>query len=355
MKNKICKKIVVVIIAILIFSLFLGIIASADDNFKNLRAWFGNISIYRNNQQVHLVGDDKPFIIDGRTYVPLRVMANIFNKEVGWNGANYRIDLNDKPGDNLIYLTQQLTEAQTKVRKLETEVAQLEKELADRDRYGKRGNIRELESYLNKQHGTYKKIEFDINLYEGKKDTIEVDIYVDLDYYEYEWDKLSKSNKKSYLQDIADDILYDYKNADVEGLIMDSSTSKNKTLVSFYTKSNGTVVIDKDYRDDRDYRYDDLGDLEGDLNRYYGKYEGIYFDIWLYEDSYGDIEVTIIVDEDEWNDLGWRKQEKYLEDIYEDIIQKFSRVDVYGYVYDYYYDYKIDSFDFDSDGYVDIW
>ncbi len=350
MKNKICKKIVVVIIAILIFSLFLGIIASADDNFKNLRAWFGNISIYRNNQQVHLVGDDKPFIIDGRTYVPLRVMANIFNKEVGWNGANYRIDLNDKPGDNLIYLTQQLTEAQTKVRKLETEVAQLEKELADRDRYGKRGNIRELESYLNRQHGTYKKIEFDINLYEGKKDTIEVDIYVDLDYYEYEWDKLSKSNKKSYLQDIADDILYDYKNADVEGLIMDSSTSKNKTLVSFYTKSNGTVVVDTDYEWDSG-KYGSLYDLEDDLNDYYNKHEGVYFDIELYGDK-DDIRVYVVAEYDDLYYLGKKEIKKYLQELYDEIIWAFPKAYVDGYIEDDYTEYYF-SFDKWGDVYLD--
>lgn len=343
MEKKISKKLAIFITTILIFSLFLGVVAFADDNFKTLKAWFGNISIYRNNQQVQLSA--KPFIIDGTTYVPLRAMSELFNKEVGWDGENYRIDLNDRPDESLIYIAQQLVEEQAKVRKLEAKIAELEA--------GKKDDIKDLESYLNRQHGTYEKVSFDIDLYKDK-DNIDVDIYVDLDYDYREWDGLSTSNIKSYFQDIVDDILCDYKNADIKGSIMDSSTSRKSTLISFYTKSNGTVVIDKDYRDDRDYRYDDLGDLEGDLNRYYGKYEGIYFDIWLYEDSYGDIEVTIIVDEDEWNDLGWRKQEKYLEDIYKDIIQKFSRVDVYGYVYDYYYDYKIDSFDFDSDGYVDI-
>ena len=165
-------------------------------------------------------------------------------------------------------------------------------------------------------------------------------------------DKLSDSNIKSYLQNIADDILDDYKNISIEGSIMDSSTSKNKTLVSFYTKSNGTVVIDNKSKGSS--KYSDLYDLEDDLNRDYGKYKNVYFDIELYEDSYGDIEVTIIVDEYDWDDLGWREQEKYLQNIYEEIIWEFPRVEVYGYIYDYYYDYKIDSFDFDSNGYLNF-
>lgn len=352
MKRKMNRRIAVFIIITLMFSLFLGAVAFANDNFKNLKAWFGELSIYRNNQRVYLAGDDKPFIIDGRTYVPLRAMSNLFNKEVGWDGVNYRIDLDDKPGDNLIYLTQQLYAAQIEAQTLQAKVAQLEKELADK-KDSKKYTLRELESYLNKQHGTYKKIEFDINLYENKKD-IEVDIYVDLYYDYYEWDKLSDSNIKKYIQNIVDDILDGYKDTYIEGSIMDSS-SKDKTLVSFYTKSKGTVVIDTDDKHGSD-RYDDLDDLEDYLNNskynkcygyYYGKY--VYFDIELYEDKYGDIEVYITVTSPKYG-LDYLEEdeiEEYLEELYDEIIYELSDVYIDGYIEDDYTEYY---FDFDSRG-----
>ncbi len=334
----------VLVVAVLIISLFMGTVVFAGDNFKNLRAWFGDISIYRNDSQVHLVGEDKPFIIDGRTYVPLRAMAELFNKEVGWDGEKFRIDLDDKPEDSFVYILQQLVDEQAKVRELEAKVEELET--------GKKGDIRELESYLNRQHDTYKKVRFDIDLYKTKDD-IDVDIYVDLDYDYREWDGLTTSNIKTYLQDVVNDILYDYKNADIKGSIMDSSTSRKSTLISFYTKSNGTVVIDKDYRDSS--RYDDLDDLENYLNknhdRYYGNHEReyAYFDIELYGDE-DDIEVYVTgYYGDDLDHLREYEIKDYLEELYEEIRWEFSYAEVYGYIED---DYSRCYFDFDSRGNV---
>ena len=192
----------------------MGAVAFANDNFKNLKAWFGELSIYRNNQRVYLAGDDKPFIVDGRTYVPLRAMSNLFNKEVGWDGVNYRIDLNDKPEDNLIYLTQQLYTAQIEVQTLQAKVKQLEEELADKK--DSKYTLKELKSYLNKEYGTYKKVEFISICMKTKR--YRSGYICDLDYDYYEWNKLSDSNIKSYIQNIVDDILDDYKNVSIEVL-----------------------------------------------------------------------------------------------------------------------------------------
>ena len=240
-------------------------------------------------------------------------------------------------------MSQQLYAAQLEIQALEAKVAQLEEELADR-KSGKIGSLKDLKSYLNKQYGTYKKVKFDIDLYENKKD-IEVDIYVDLYYYDYEWDDLTDSNIRKYIQNIVSDILDDYKDTDIEGSIMDSSTSKNKTLVSFYTKSNGTVVIDTDYRDDSD-KYDSLYDLEDDLNWYYDEYEGVSFVIELYGDR-DDIRVYITASKYDLDYLRERDIKKYLEEIYDEIVGVFPRAYVDGYIEDNYTEYY---FDFDSRG-----
>lgn len=338
------KKAAAFIVTVLIICLSMGAVVFAGDNYKTLKAWFGEISIYRNDNQVYLVGEDKPFIIDGRTYVPLRAMAELFNKEVDWDGEKYRIDLDDKQEDSFAYILQQLVDEQAKVRELEAKVEELEA--------GRKDDIRDMESYLNRQHDTYKKVRFDIDLYKNK-DNIDVDIYVDLDYDYREWDDLTTSNIKSYLQDIADDILYDYKKADIKGSIMDSSTSRKSTLISFYTKSNGTVVIDKDYRDNS--RYDDLDDLEYYLNKnydeYYGKHEReyAYFDIELYGDE-DDIEVYVTgYYGDDLDHLREYEIKDYLEEIYGEIRREFPYAEVYGYIEDDYYSYY---FDFDSRGNV---
>ncbi|MGB4500715.1 MAG: stalk domain-containing protein [Natronincolaceae bacterium] len=352
MKKKMNRKIAVSVIAVLIFSLVFGAVVFADGNFQTLKAWFGNLSIYRNNQYVQL--SDKPFIVDGRTYVPLRAISELFNKEVGWDGVNYRIDLNDKPDENLVHLTQQLIEAQVKAQELEAKVAQLEAELKTKVETDKKDDIRDLESYLNKQHGTYKGVRFDIDLYKSKND-IDVDIYVDLGYDDYKWNSLSTSNIKDYLQGIVDDILYNYKNASVEGYIKDSSTTRNNVLASFYTKANGTVVVDTDYRWDYDRWYDDLDDLEYYLNRnydsYYSYYGYVYFDIELYGDK-NDIRVYITNKNDDLDDLTASEIRDYLKEIYSEIIWEFPNAYVDGYIKDYYTRYD---FEFDYWGYLDLW
>lgn len=81
MKASSRKKIAVITTTVLVLSLFLTSIAFADSAFKNLKAWFGDIKIFSNNKQVQL--DVKPFIVDGTTYVPLRALSNILNKNVG--------------------------------------------------------------------------------------------------------------------------------------------------------------------------------------------------------------------------------------------------------------------------------
>lgn len=349
MNRRVNKKAVVIITAILIFSLSLGAVVFADDNFQTLNAWFGSLSIYRNNQQVQL--DVKPFIVDGTTYVPLRAVSELFDKDVGWDGINYRIDLNDKPDENLAHMTQELVEAQIKVLELESKVAQLETELAAKEEASKVDDIKDLESYLNRQHGTYKRVRFDIDLYKNRDD-IDVDIYVDLDYDYYEWNDLSTSNIKSYLQDLVDDILKDYKNANIEGAIKDSSTSRRSTLVSFYTRTNGTVVIDTDYRDSGG-RHSDLYDLEDDLNWYYDKHDGVYFHIALSGDR-DSIRVDLFVYEEDWDWLGRNEQQYYLEKLYDAINDSFPYAEVYGDVYDdsYTSNYWLNRFEFDSRGSV---
>lgn len=349
-KKKMNRKIAVFIATILILSLSLGAVAFAEDNFKNLKAWFGSISIYRNNQYVQL--SDKPFIVDGRTYVPLRAISELFNKEVGWDGIDYRIDLDDKPDENLIYMTQQLVEAQVKAQELETKVAQLEAELEAEKETSKKEDLKDLESYLNRRHSTYEDIKFNIYL-DGNKDNIEVNIYVNLRYYDYEWDRLYASNKRDYIRDIVDDILKDFKNASIEGSIMDSSTSKNEVLASFRKKTSGSLVIDTDY-DLGSGWYGDLDDLQRYLNKYHYKYEGIYgdayFRISLEDDKHGDIRVYIISEHND--DLDYLDEydiKDYIRQICYEIEDEFSYAYIDGYIEDDYTEYY---FDFDSKGNV---
>lgn len=339
------KKVIVFVVTILILSFSLASVGFAAGQFKNLKAWFGEIKIFRNQTQIQL--EPKPFIVDGTTYVPLRALSNIFDKEILWDGTNYRIDINDKPGqistDNFNYMMGLLTEKQNEINELKAKVAKLEKELAAKE--SSKTSISELEKYLNKEYGYYRNMWFDIYL-SGKKDDIIVKIYVDLDKYYSKWNALSSTQIKSFIEDIVEEIEYDYNNADIEGYIEDDSTGDK--LVDFYINAKGNLIIDTDY----DYYSgsNTLSDMEKYLNNYHDECEGVEFVIKLYWDKY-DIEVNI--DADDWFKLSSYERKDYLEEIYYQINRKFPDAEIYGDVYDEWTK-DIIYFDFDSRGKVII-
>lgn len=343
MKKIINKKVIIPII-ILVLTLSLVSVGFAAGEFKSLKAWFGDIKIFVNQQQVQL--DVKPFIVNGTTYVPLRALSDIFNKDVSWDGTNKRIDINDNPDESVNYMMNLITSKQNEINELKAKNAELEKQLAEQ-KTSSNYTLTDLEKYLNKQHGTYKKVEFDIYL-SGNKNDIDVKIDVDLDDYYSKWNSLSSSDIKSFVQDIVDDIKHDFKDADVDGYIRDSSRSKK--LVDFYVSSRGSLVIDSNYSSSSSY---DLSDLESDLNYYYDRYESVNFDIKL-SGNKDSIRVYVEVDEYDWSRLSKSDRESYLEKLYDDINYEYPYAEVYGYVDDYRTGREINYFDFDSKGYVYI-
>lgn len=341
MKWKINKK-MAVIIAVLILSVSLASTVFAAGTYKTLQAWFGDIKIFRNNQQVQL--DVAPFIIDGTTYVPLRAISNIFNKDVTWDGTNYHIGINDKPDDNQALLLKEYVAAQEKVLELEAKVKNLEAQLASKTPT----TLGELEDYLNDEYGTYEKIDFEIDLY-GNKDKIEVRMYIDTRYDGSRWNSLSSSKLKSYIKSIVDDVRDSFKNAKISGYIEDLDTDRE--VATFTVSSGGSVSVS--IKSSGSY-YGDIEYLEEYLNDKYGRYKDLRVDIELYE-SKNYIDVYVYVDEYDWDRLSSSNQRVLLEGIYDEIMYDFDDVDVYGEIRDYVTGEELYYFDFDYDGYVYIY
>lgn len=324
---------------VLVLSLLLTSVAFADGAFKNLKAWFGDIKIFSNNKQVQL--DVKPFIVDGTTYVPLRAMSNIFDKNINWDGKNLRIDITDKPNQdamNMAYLTQQIMEKQTKINELETKIAQLESELATTKKDSKK-DLRDLKTYLNRQHSKYEKISFDIDLY-GNENEVEVEIYVDLDEYYAKWSSLSTSKIEDYIEDVVDDVWAEYKNSKITGFIKNSA--KNKKLVEFYINNRGKLVVNIE-SDSSKYNLDEM---QAYLNRNYNKYGGVSFKIDL---SGSKTSIGLYVTASKYDLDFFRESEikAYLKDLYKEITYEFSSADIDGYIED---DHSRYYFTFDSKG-----
>ena len=329
MKGKFGKKVSLIIVAILIIS-SLATVVYATGHSETLTAIFRNITIYRNNELVELELEEdmyEPFIVNGRTYVPLRAVSNIFDKEIIWDGANYRIYINDKPGqvpaENVDQYISLIIEKQNTINELNAKIAELEKEIQSLKSQSKSVSLGDLERELNRR--LYKSIRFDIDL-AGNKDHINVGIYVDLDDYWKEWESLKEYEIEDYIEDIVDYILGYYKDADIRGFIEDNSTGD--ILVYFYINTRGRLVIEHDSTGPSS---DELKKIEDRLNSRYEEYKGVYFEISLSRD--GD-DVVVEVYSGSWDYLTKSEKSELLRGIYSQIKKKFSKATVYGKVYD---------------------
>ncbi|MFA5537131.1 MAG: stalk domain-containing protein [Bacillota bacterium] len=84
------KKIkVLVLLTMLIFLLGSMLPAGAFDGFKTLKAFYQNYKIVVDGRQ--LVTEEEPFVVDGRTYVPVRVIGEAVGANVEWDNANGRV------------------------------------------------------------------------------------------------------------------------------------------------------------------------------------------------------------------------------------------------------------------------
>lgn len=67
----------------------------AADGTQALKAIFRNIKIVVNGNT--LISDKEPFIVDGTTYVPLRLVAEAIGGDVQWDGVNNKVVITVKP------------------------------------------------------------------------------------------------------------------------------------------------------------------------------------------------------------------------------------------------------------------
>ncbi|MBU5676517.1 copper amine oxidase N-terminal domain-containing protein [Alkaliphilus sp. MSJ-5] len=297
---------------------------------KTLQALYGSSKIIINGKDV--TQTIEPFIVDGTTYIPLRVVANTFNKKVDWNPLTSTAYITDDLTQVNEHFQAEILKRDVEIMNLQSRLKQLEKEVESK----KEISLSDLEKQLNKDHGEYKNIEFDISL-SGSASKVNVKIDVDLYDYKKEWNGLSSSKRESYLQDIVDDVLDAYDGANVYGSIKDIDAKK--TILEFTTTSKGVVKIEKESTTSNTSNKT-ISKLEKDLDNEYYDYFG---DIDLYiklEGNKNDVTFSIELDSKEygsaWRKLSSDKIKKLMSFIYDDIEDELGDVNIEGYVYDTY-------------------
>lgn len=218
---------------------------------KNLAATYNNIKVLYNGNQVSTTVE--PFIVNGTTYIPLRMMAGVFNKDITWDGTNYTINVKDQadPGyeAQLSAKDAEIKRLQDKIDDLNAEIDDLNDELDDDDSSDDiDDDLSALEDDLIDEYEDYDPDFGDIDFsVDGDEDEVEVEIAIDKDAYEEETgEDLDESDLEDLVKEVVEYIWDEYDDSvDVTGTIVDSSNN-DKKLYDFEGDSDDETIYLED-------------------------------------------------------------------------------------------------------------
>ena len=239
MNNKRNRRIAM-IVAVLMLTMAFSTTGFAAWMGKTIEAQYRNVTIFVNNQYKQATDVNgkviEPFIYEGTTYVPLRGISQMLGYQVSFNPQTYRIDITGS-GDSAAAQYEILL-LQARIKELEDELADLEDSSIDLD---------DLEDQLIDDYDEIDGVDVEDIKLSGDEDDIEVEIYIDLTQtsdYNYWVDNVSDSEIEDFLQDIVDDILDEFPDADITGFIEDEYD--DEIIVDFDIDSSGNVDFDRD-------------------------------------------------------------------------------------------------------------
>lgn len=233
-----------------------------------------------------------PIIIDGTTYLPVRSLSTVLNKNVLWEGLSKSIFITDNVDPNeakneIANLERFIKTKDAEISKLEgtiktkdTKITELENagktkdaKVTELENVGKtkdakivelenaikvkeariadlerntNGNtsITSLEKQLNRDHRYLKDLNAYITLTEERRGInvqIEVNLRDDIDFNS--WKKLKNEDLSTYVNAIARDIWYEQRNIEITGNVFD--TYSKKDIASFYNDGRNSMSVSK--------------------------------------------------------------------------------------------------------------
>lgn len=350
------KRILAVFLSISLLLLMATAAQAAPIVTKPINASYQNIQIYINGNTVKIPVNEEPFIFNGRTFVPIRLVAETLNFNVEWLNDLKAVKITGAAADTskdkeIESLKLQLTQKNQEITTLKNTIASLQKKAVD---------LGDLEDDLISEFDYLEDVEIDDLILDGDEDSVEVTIEVNLDDYSNEWEDLTDKDIKNWLEDLTDYIQDELsEDTGITGEIVDIDS--DDVLIEF--EKDGDDNLDVQFEDE-DYREgssaSDAEDVEESLEGEYFYVGNIEFELTVADyddkDELVEVELEALDDDalDSWFDLNDNTIEDDVIDICDEIAEIFeddadiNLETVIIYFYDEYGD-LIESFDYNVD------
>ncbi len=235
---------------------------------KPINVSYQNIQIYVNGTTINIPASEQPFIFNGRTFVPIRMVAEALKFNVEWLNDIKAVKITSAATDaakdkEIENLKLQLAQKDQEIATLKNTIASLQKGSADID---------DLEDDLISEFDYLEDVEIDDISLDGDEDSLEVYIYVDLYDYDDEWEDLTDKDIEDWLEDLTDYIQEELsEDTEIIGEIIDIDS--DDVLVEF--EKDGDKSLDVSFEDE-DYRE---GSSASDAEDAIDNLEGQSFDV----------------------------------------------------------------------------
>jgi hypothetical protein len=247
-----------------------GVASQAASITKTLRAVYNNIAITFNGQAKTL--SEKPFTVNGTTYVPLRAVSEIIGAEVSW--VNNTIAINMPTGSSGSY------EQEIAAKNYENALLRQQLEIAKRDLAALTGvegegnnlttaSVEKTLSKIKADYGTASNVEWEFGL-KVVLGRLDLTIAYDGQYDETDFQKMTENQRNQFIKKICQDIATNHKDTEVRGIIKEDRNSLERA--SFRYTQGGSY----EYKETTHFSLDNL---EKELEKKYTVINSIGFSI----------------------------------------------------------------------------
>lgn len=221
---------------------------------KTLQATYNNIKVTFNGQPQTPVKE--PFMIDGSVYVGLRDAGQLTNNNVEWDGSTKTVHITSKNAPST-GTDQELANKNLQIATLKSEVAELNKKVAQYEELLKEEEKKEEEStvsskgiqnvldVLEDDYDTYSSISWEYDL-EATKDNKELELTISFDGDDDgdDFNELSDSKLEKHLKNVCSVVQKEFKNTPITGTVYDSDEKEN--VVTFTVSNSGKLKMKRE-------------------------------------------------------------------------------------------------------------